>query len=95
MPLVLEAPALARLQAATGRAGSGRLSVGVTAEDTPSRLFTVSAGGHAVEVVLITRDEQAARDLRILRAIPLGAARDTGSAADGASTPEPSLQPAA
>ena len=92
VPLVLEAPALAHLQAATGRAGAGRLPAGVTAEDTPSRLFTVSAGGHAVEVVLLTREEQAARDLRVLRAL---STPTSSGARDAEPTTEPSLQPAA
>ena len=106
VPLVLEAPALATLQAATGRTGSSRLSAGVAAEDTPSRLFTVSAGGHEVEVVLLTGEEQAARVLRVLRvlgALPTSDPRDAGrtpgtgdavGAAD-AGAPQPSLQPAA
>lgn len=58
LPIVLDTPDLASLQAATGAHGSPVQG---------PRTFTVAAGGSGVEVVVLTREERAARDLQVLQ----------------------------
>jgi hypothetical protein len=59
LPIVLDVPDLASLQAATGA--------------DPSRVFTLAAGGSEVEVVVLTRQERAAADLEVLQGMDAAA----------------------
>lgn len=64
LPIVLDVPDLASLQAATGAVEAGDAP---SAQDAQSRVFTVAAGGTEVEVVVLTREERAASDLALLQ----------------------------
>lgn len=61
LPIVLDAPDLASLQAATASTEAS------AAQDAASRVFTVAAGGTEVEVLVLTREERAASDLALLQ----------------------------
>ncbi len=82
-PIVLDVPDLAALHAATGQEHVWRGRTPRRAEDDPSRLFTVSSSGGAVEIVVLTRAERAARDLEALSAME--------EATDAADAPAPAV----
>jgi hypothetical protein len=79
LPIVLDVPDLASLQAATGSVGA---SDATAVQDAPSRVFTVAAGGAEVEVVVLTREERAASDLALLEQLDAAPAAPAADAAE-------------
>ncbi len=79
LPIVLDVPDLASLQAATGSVGASDVTA---VQDAPSRVFTVAAGGAEVEVVVLTREERAASDLALLEQLDAAPAAPAADAAE-------------
>ncbi len=89
-PIVLDVPDLAALHAATGQEHVWHGRSPARPEDDPSRLFTVSSSGGAVEVVVLTRAERADRDLEALSAMAAAAPAHAPAPAQGGEGVSPS-----